>query len=123
RIVAVRLVDLSLQYRLHVPRLNADRRQTRLGESAQQPLRQRPSFQSNSLEVVGRALQHRRQCFGFTRHLYFPNDLARVIHNADTRVRIFGWLGKEWWPVGASLLQSTLVPPDMRRYDAVGLIV
>ena len=34
RIVAVRLVDLSLQHRLHVPRLNADRRQARLGESA-----------------------------------------------------------------------------------------
>ena len=77
---------LSVQHRLHVPRLNADRRQARLGENAQQPLRQRPSFQSNSLEVVGRALQHRRQCFGFTRHLYFPNDLARVIHNADARV-------------------------------------
>jgi hypothetical protein len=34
RIVAVRLVDLSLHYRLHVPRLDADHRQTRFGETA-----------------------------------------------------------------------------------------
>src|SRR5262245_24170508 len=53
RIVAVRLVDLRLQHRLHVPRLNADHRQSCFGESAEQPLRQRSSFQPNSLEVVG----------------------------------------------------------------------
>src|SRR5262249_19357872 len=39
RIVAVRLVDLRLQHRLHVPRLNADHRQSCFGESAEQPLR------------------------------------------------------------------------------------
>src|SRR6266404_8212238 len=38
RIVAVRLVDLRLQHRLHVPRLNADHRQSCFGESAEQPL-------------------------------------------------------------------------------------
>src|SRR5438552_14603971 len=48
--------------------------------------RQRPSFQSNSLEVVGGVLQHRQQCFRLTRHLYFPNDLACIIHNADARL-------------------------------------
>src|SRR3954452_16675332 len=32
RIVAVRLVDLRLQHRLHVPRLNADHRQSCIGE-------------------------------------------------------------------------------------------
>src|SRR5215813_11339089 len=52
RIVAVRLVDLRLQHCLHVPRLNADHRQSCFGESAEQPLRQRSSFQPNSLEVV-----------------------------------------------------------------------
>src|SRR5262244_2769244 len=57
RIVAVRLVDLRLQHRLHVPRLNADHRQSCFGESAEQPLRQRSSFQPNSLEVVGEVLQ------------------------------------------------------------------
>src|SRR6266480_6997150 len=56
------------------------------GESAEQPLRQRSSFQPNSLEVVGEVLQHRQQRFRFARHLYFPNDLACVIHNADARV-------------------------------------
>src|SRR5260370_23287485 len=85
RIVAVRLVDLRLQHRLHVPRLNADHRQSCFGESAEQPLRQRSSFQPNSLEVVGEVLQHRQQRFRFARHPYFPNDLARVIHNASTR--------------------------------------
>src|SRR3981189_1641175 len=60
RIVAVRLVDLRLQHRLHVPRLNADHRQSCFGESAEQPLRQRSSFQPNSLEVVGGVLQRRQ---------------------------------------------------------------
>src|SRR5690349_15291505 len=86
RIVAVRLVDLRLQHRLHVPRLDADHRQSCFGESAEQPLRQRSSFQPNSLEVVGGVLQHRQQRFKFARHLYFPNDLACVIHNADARL-------------------------------------
>src|SRR5262249_15197164 len=86
RIVAVRLVDLRLQHRLHVPRLNADQRQSCFGESAEQPLRQRSSFQPNSLEVVGEVLQHRQQRLRFARHLYFPNDLACVIHNADARL-------------------------------------
>src|SRR4029077_5626725 len=56
------------------------------GESAEQPLRQRSSFQPNSLEVVGEVFQHRQQRFRFARHLYFPNDLACVIHNADARL-------------------------------------
>src|SRR6476659_457095 len=86
RIVAVRLVDLRLQHRLHVPRLNADHRQSCFGESAEQPLRQRSSFQPNSLEVVGEVLQHRQQRFRFARHLHFPNDLACVVHNADARL-------------------------------------
>ena len=86
RIVAVGLVDLRLQHRLHVPRLNADHRKACFGESAEQPLRQRSRFQSDPLEVVGGVLQHRQQRFRFARHLYFPNDLARVIHNADARL-------------------------------------
>src|SRR5215475_11415156 len=69
RIVAVRLVDLRLQHRLHVPRLNADHRQSCFSESAEQPLRQRSSFQPNSLEMVGEVLQHRQQRFRFARHL------------------------------------------------------
>src|SRR5271163_2187549 len=83
RIVAVSLVDLRLQHRPHVPRLDADHWQGCFGERAEQPLRQRPSFQSNSLEVVGGVLQHGQQRFGFARNLHFPNDFARVIHNAD----------------------------------------
>src|SRR5438105_12551575 len=26
------------------------------------------------------------QCLGFARYLHFPNDLARIIHNADARL-------------------------------------
>src|SRR5271157_2365543 len=82
-VVAVGLVDLCLQHRPHVPRLDADHWQARLGESAVKPLRQRSSFQANSLELVGGILQHRQQSLGFARYPHFPNDLARVIHNAD----------------------------------------
>src|SRR5260221_8575763 len=39
RIIAVGLVDLRLQHRPHVPRLNADHRQARFGENAVKPLR------------------------------------------------------------------------------------
>src|SRR4029453_18599115 len=40
-------------------------------------------FQSNSLEVIGGVLQRRQQRFRFACYLHFPNDLTRVIHNAD----------------------------------------
>src|SRR5579863_9530725 len=83
RIIAVGLVDLRLQHRLHVPRLDTNHRQLGFGESAEQPLRQRSRFQSNPFEAVGGVLQYRQQCFRFARYLHFPNDLARVIHNAD----------------------------------------
>src|SRR5215470_9000430 len=85
-VVAVCLVDLRLQHRLHVSRLNTDHRQACFSESAEQPLRQWPSFQSNSLEVVGGVRQHRQESVRFTRQLHFPHDPARVIHNADTRL-------------------------------------
>jgi Cation efflux family len=54
----VRLVDLRLQHRLHVPRLNTNHRQAGFGESAEKPFRQRPGFQPNPLETVGGVLQH-----------------------------------------------------------------
>ena len=38
-VVAVRLVDLRLQHRPHMPRLDTDRRQARFLESAEKPLR------------------------------------------------------------------------------------
>jgi hypothetical protein len=54
------------------PRLNADHRQSCFGESAEQPLRQRSSFQPNSFEVVGGVLQHRQQRFRFARPPLLP---------------------------------------------------
>jgi hypothetical protein len=86
RIVAVRLVDLRLQHRPHVPRLNTDHRQACFGESVEKPLRQRPGSQFNPLEGVGGVRQHLPQCFGLARHLHFPHDPARVIRDADVRL-------------------------------------
>src|SRR5882724_2510556 len=84
RIVAVRLVDLRRQHGPHVPCLNTDHWQARFGENAVKPLRQQPSFQSNSLEAVeGQNLQ---ESFRLTCHSRFPHDLARIIHNADARL-------------------------------------
>src|SRR5262249_10499632 len=85
RIVAVALVDLCLQHRPHLPRLNADHRQARFRENAVKPLRQRSGFQSNSLEAIDAVRQHLQEGFRLTRHPRFPHDLARIIHDADAR--------------------------------------
>src|ERR1700745_1807288 len=75
-VITVGLVDLRLQYRPHVPRLDTDHRQARFSKSTVKPLRQWPGFQPNPFEVVGGIRQHRQQCFGVGRGAYFPNDLA-----------------------------------------------
>jgi len=80
RIVAVCLVDLRLQHGAHVSRLNTDHWQAHFGENAVKPLRQRSSFQPNSLEAIDGGRHHLQE--GFPR---FPHDLARIIHNADAR--------------------------------------
>src|ERR1700746_2602501 len=85
-IVAVGLVDLRLQHRPHVPCLDTDHRQASFCKRAEQPLRQRPSFQSNPPKAVGRIPQYLQQSIGLARNLNLPNDLTRVIHNADARV-------------------------------------
>ena len=86
RVIAVRLVDLCLQHRPHVPRLNADHRQARFGENAVKPLRQGSGFQPNSLEAIDGVRQRLRESFRFTCHSRFPHDLARIIHDADARL-------------------------------------
>src|ERR1019366_5129912 len=82
-IVAVGLVDLRLQHRLHVPGFDTDHRYPCFGERAEQPLRQRPGFQSDPLETVNGVPQNLQQSFWLPRNLHFPHDPARVIHNAD----------------------------------------
>src|SRR5665647_1621945 len=67
-----------------MPRLDTNHRQARFRDCAEKPLRQRPSFQPDPLEVVGGVLQHRQQSVRFALHLHLPHDPARVIHNADT---------------------------------------
>jgi hypothetical protein len=86
RVIAVRLVDLRLQHRLHVPRLDTDHRQACFRKPAEKPLRQRPSFQSDPLEAVGRGPQNLQQGLRLARCLHFLHDPARVIHNADARL-------------------------------------
>src|SRR5258706_6019774 len=84
RIVAVGLVDLRLQHRRHVPRLDTDHRQAGLGKRAKKPLRQWPGFKPYPLEAVEGIRQYRQQSFRLARYLHFPHHPARVIDNADT---------------------------------------
>src|SRR5712671_4484938 len=83
RVIAVRLVDLRLQHRLPVPRLDTDHWHACFRKPAEQPLRQRPGFQSDPLEAVGGVPQNLQQGCRFARYLHFLHDPARVIHNAD----------------------------------------
>src|SRR6516162_8890484 len=85
-VIAVSLVDLCLQHRSHVPRLNADHRQVCFTKCPEQPLRQRFSLQSYPLKMVGRSPQHPKQSIGLARNLNLSNDFTRAIHNADARV-------------------------------------
>src|SRR6516165_5552987 len=85
-IVAIGLVDLCLQHRSHVPCLNANHRQICFTKGAEQPLRQRPSFQSDPLKAVVRIPQNPQQSIRLARNLNLPNDFTRAIHNADARV-------------------------------------
>src|SRR5262245_57611770 len=85
------VIDELLDPRLKLDRpdhahLETEVAQARLGESAEQPLRQRPSLQSNPFEMVGGIRQHLQQTVGFARHLHFPCDPARISHNADSRL-------------------------------------
>jgi len=81
-IVAIRLVDLRLQNRSHVPRLNTNHRQARFRKSAKKPLRERPRFQPNPLEGLAGGHQNLEQRLRFARHFHFPHPPARIIHNA-----------------------------------------
>src|SRR4029077_2199128 len=83
RIVAVRLIDLRLQHRPHVTRLDADHRQGGLGKRADSALRQRTSIKSYPLEAVERVRQYRQQSFRLARYPHFPHKPPRAIHNAD----------------------------------------
>src|SRR3974390_315946 len=85
-IIAIGLVDLCLQPRPHVPRLNTDHRQACFGERTEQPLRQRSSFQSNPLEAIAPVRQNREQRIRFARNSHLARNLSSIIHNADARV-------------------------------------
>src|SRR3974377_2302523 len=84
-IIAIRLVDLGLQRCAHVPRLYANYGQARLGQSAEQPLRQWPRFQSNPLEVIGPVLEHLQESVRIAPNLRFADDPACLIHNNEAR--------------------------------------
>src|SRR3974390_2314680 len=84
-IIAIRLVDLSLQRCAHVTRLYANYRQARLGQSAEQPLRQWPRFQSDPFEVIGSVLEHLQESVRIALNLRFADNPTCVIHNAQAR--------------------------------------
>src|SRR6266404_5482760 len=84
RIVAVGLVDLRLQHRPHVRRLETDHWQACFGKRAEKPLRYWPGFQSDPREAVDGVPQNLQQSFWLACYLHFPHDSARVIHNAAT---------------------------------------
>src|SRR5215467_4603316 len=84
-VIAICLIDLCLQHGPHVPRLNTNHRQASFGESAVKPLRQWSGFQPNSLEAIDGVRQNLQESLRFTRYPRFPDDLARIIHNADAR--------------------------------------
>src|SRR3974390_3010528 len=84
-IIAISLVDLSLQRCAHVPRLYANYGQACLSQSAEQPLRQWPRFQSDPLELIGSALEHLQESVRIALNLRFADNPTRVIHNAQAR--------------------------------------
>src|SRR6266568_7636513 len=67
-------------------RLNTNHWQACFGENAVKPLRQRSSFQPNSLEAIDGVRQNLQESFRLTRHPRFPHGLARIIHDADARL-------------------------------------
>src|SRR3974390_1392812 len=84
-IIAIRLVDLSLQRCAHVTRLYANSRQALLGQSAEQPWRQWPRFQSDPFEVIGSVLEHLQESVRIALNLRFADNPTCVIHNAQAR--------------------------------------
>src|SRR3974390_3218472 len=84
-IIAFSFVDWSLQRCAHVTRLYANDRQARLGQSAEQPLRQWPRFQSDPFEVIGSVLEHLQESVRIALNLRFADNPTCVIHNAQAR--------------------------------------
>src|SRR3974390_2328944 len=84
-IIAISLVDLSLQRCAHVPRLYANYGQACLSQSAEQPLRQWPRFQSDPLELIGPVLEHLQESVRIALNLRFADNPTCVIHNAQAR--------------------------------------
>ena len=54
RVVAIAFVDLRLQERFRMPRLDADDRQSGLRQPLEKPLRQRPGFETDPFKVAMR---------------------------------------------------------------------
>lgn len=83
RIVAVRLIRLGFQKGLGMPGLDADHRQSCLGKSFIEPLRQWSGFKTDPLNLPLRVLDHRDQILRVRGNLRLPTNLACLINNAD----------------------------------------
>src|SRR5262249_39627239 len=69
-----RQLGIISQHCPYVACLDTNHWQARFGENAVKPLRQRSSFQPNSLEVIDGVRQDLQQSLRFTCHPRFPHD-------------------------------------------------
>src|SRR5467141_1647148 len=78
RIVAIRLVDLRLQYRPHVPRLDTDHWQACFGKCAEKPLRYRPAISAGRDDQWTHRNIHRRHiATGLESNRHGPDSLYK----------------------------------------------
>src|SRR5580704_1418430 len=82
RVVAIAFVDLRLEKRLRVSRFDADRRDSCFRQSTEQPLRQRPSLETDTFKPPCGIAKNSEKVFGVTYHLHFTANPARLVDAA-----------------------------------------
>src|SRR3979411_2095549 len=85
RVVAIAFVDLRLEKRLRVSRFDADRRDSCFRQSTEQPLRQRPSLETDTFKPPCGIAKNSEKVFGVTYHLHFTANPARLVDDAYGR--------------------------------------
>src|SRR5580704_3648385 len=85
RVVAIAFVDLRLEKRLRVSRFDADRRDSCFRQSTEQPLRQRPSLETDTFEPPCGIAKNSEKVLGVTYHLHFTANPARLVDDAYGR--------------------------------------
>ena len=85
RVVAIAFVDLRLKKRLRVSRFDADRRDSCFRQSTEQPLRQRPSLETDTFTPPCGIAKNSEKVFGVTYHLHFTANPALLVDDAYGR--------------------------------------